>query len=407
VTHARLIAVGLLVLAASGIVSAQGSDPGQPDVSKARVRVGHLLLNPTLALTNLGVDTNVFNEPDQSSPKSDFTITVTPQTDLWLRMGRSWVIGNVKDDLVWYQTFASERSSNHSAKVGWLVPLNRFKVNVAADYVSARERPGFEIATRSERTEIGFDASAEVRASAKTSFGVHGTQRRIAFDSVATFNDTSLREALNRTVTTGSLLVRHQLTRLTRLSLEASRGQDRFEFSPLRDSQSTSIVGSVDLKPRALINGSASLGFRDFQPQSPGVPGYQGATAAVDLSYVAFRMTRLSLQAARDVQYSYDINFPYYLQTGAVVSVTQHVFGPMDIVARGGLQRLAYRDRAGAVVTVSNRIDSIHMYGGGAGYRIGRRLRLGFNVDHTDRTSAVDYLQYNGLIYGTSITYVR
>ena len=100
----------LSVLLLSARVSAQsGAARGDPDVSRARVRVGRLYLNPTIALTNLGWDTNVFNEPDQSVPKRDFTLTVTPQTDLWLRMGRSWATGNVRSDLVWYQTFDSER----------------------------------------------------------------------------------------------------------------------------------------------------------------------------------------------------------------------------------------------------------------------------------------------------------
>jgi hypothetical protein len=47
----------------------------------------------------------------------------------------------------------------------------------------------------------------------------------------------------------------------------------------------------------------------------------------------------------------------------------------------------------------------IHTYGGGVGYKLRRTVRLGFNVDRTNRTSAVDFLQYNGLTYGTSITY--
>ena len=82
------------------------------------MRIGRLMLNPTIALTNLGIDTNVFNEPDQSAPKRDFTLTVTPQTDLWLRMGRSWVTGNVKEDLVWYKD-VRERAVGEQQRQAW------------------------------------------------------------------------------------------------------------------------------------------------------------------------------------------------------------------------------------------------------------------------------------------------
>ena len=42
-----------------------------------------------MALSNAGTDTNVFNEA--TDPKKDFTVTVTPATDLWLRLGPSWL----------------------------------------------------------------------------------------------------------------------------------------------------------------------------------------------------------------------------------------------------------------------------------------------------------------------------
>ena len=55
----------------------------------APVRIGPLDVYPTLALTNFGVDNNVFNEPDQAEPKRDFTMTVTPAADLRMRLGRA------------------------------------------------------------------------------------------------------------------------------------------------------------------------------------------------------------------------------------------------------------------------------------------------------------------------------
>src|SRR5580765_2601281 len=134
------IAAVLSVLLLSARVSGQA---GSPDISKAH-HVGRLYLKPAIALTNLGVDTNVFNEADQTQPESDFTLTVTPQTDLWLKMGHAWLTGNLKEELVWYQTFASERSANPHAMVGLTVPLNRVRFGVNAAYLNTRERPGFE-----------------------------------------------------------------------------------------------------------------------------------------------------------------------------------------------------------------------------------------------------------------------
>jgi hypothetical protein len=41
----------------------------------------------------------------------------------------------------------------------------------------------------------------------------------------------------------------------------------------------------------------------------------------------------------------------------------------------------------------------------GVGYRLGRDLRFGVNIDEQKRQSVVDILQYDGLRYGVAITY--
>ena len=395
--HKLSATIAVLTLSAP-LARAQTPEPGAPDPAKVHVRLGPLWLNPTFALTNAGVDTNVFNEPDQLAPKRDFTMTVTPAADLWLRLGRTWLTGNIKEDLVYYNKYASERSANSRYTAGWFVPLNRLTVKVGADYLSTRDRPGFEIDARSQRTELGFNGSVEIRALSKLFFGLQGTQRKVNYDKAAVFLDSNLQFELNRTMTAGGLTVRHQLTPLTSLTLDVAREQDRFEFSPLRDSNSTQIAGGVKFDPFALIKGGASFGYRDFQPLSPGLPGYQGSTAAVDLSYVALGSTKLGLTVIRDVQYSYDINEPYYLLTGITGSIAQQIFGPVDVVGRVGVQRLDYRDRVGAALVSPGRTDYVHTYGGGIGYHLGRDIRVGFNIDHGHFI-----FKYKGFSFGGSL----
>jgi hypothetical protein len=399
------IVLSLAVPIGSMHASAQGVERGEPDASKARVRVGRLMLNPTIGLTNLGVDTNVFNEPDQNLPKSDFTMTVTPQTDLWLRMGRSWLSGKVKEDLVWYKTFASERSTNHTVGLGWMLPLNRLTFNADTTYLRTRERPGFEIDARSKRSELTSHGSLEIRARPKIFVGIRGERTITLFDSVAMFGGVNLRDELNRTMTNEALTVRHQITPLTALTLDVGREQQRFQFSPLRDSDSTTAAVGVRLDRFALIKGSASVGYQDFQPISAGLPAYQGPIASADLSYVAFGTTRLGVAATREVQYSFDINEPYYLLTGVSMSLARRVVRQVDIVGRLGIQKLAYRDRVDVIAATRNRFDNVHLFGGGIGYHMANGMRIGFNVDRQHRASPVASREYHGLTFGTSVTY--
>jgi hypothetical protein len=125
----------------------------------------------------------------------------------------------------------------------------------------------------------------------------------------------------------------------------------------------------------------------------------------VNPSYTLLGATRFTVGATRDVQYSYDVEQAYYLQTGFNGSVAQQIFGPFDVVVRGGAQTLAYRDRASVPVAASNRVDHVRSYGGGVGYHMGRDLRLGFNIDKDERTSVLSFRQYTGLRFGSSVTY--
>jgi hypothetical protein len=383
--------------------AAQTAD-GAPDPANVRVRMGPLYLDPTIALTNAGVDENVFNDPTSKVPKKDFTLTITPATDLWLHMGPTWVIGKVKQDINWYKEFASERSANTTYNVGWRVPLSRLAFKVNAMYSNSRERPGFEIDARALRTLFSYDGAVEFRTLSRTFIGVTGQRARTDFADDATFRGAGLKNELNRVSTSYGFTLREQLTTLTSITVAATRTQDRFEFSPLRDATSNNLVTTISFDPAALIKGSASIGYTNFEPQA-GLPAYAGLTSDVNLYYTLQGVTKFAFSANRGVQYSFDVDQPYYLQTGFSGSIAQQIFGPFDVVGRIGRQTLAYRDREGAIIAAPNRNDRVSTYGGGVGYHLGKALRLGFNVDNSKRTSPIDDRTYQGLRYGTALTY--
>src|SRR5262245_40434515 len=127
--HCILTAFFLGLLAASPSSAQTPTTPdGGPDPNAVRIRIGPLWLNPTVAMPAIGIDTNVFNDPESRGPKKDFAIVVSPRSDVWLRMGRTWLIGFVAEDVVWYQTYSSEGSVNGTYSVGWRAPLNRLIV---------------------------------------------------------------------------------------------------------------------------------------------------------------------------------------------------------------------------------------------------------------------------------------
>jgi hypothetical protein len=308
-------------------------------------------------------------------------------------------------DWVYYNKFASERSANTNYRIGVDRTFNRLALKGNARHLNTRDRPGYEIDARSRRAETQYDGEATVRVMAKTNVGATGWRRRTTFDRDAVFREASLAEELDRTSSGTGVVVRHNWTPLTSLALDVTRERDRFVVAQFRDSDSTRVLGSVTFQPLALINGTASVGFRRFTPLPADVPAFRGAVTAIDLSYSLLGTTRLGIQANRDIQYSFQFDQPYYLQTGVTGSVQQQVFGPFDVLARIGTRGLAYTDRIGTVVAVSNRTDRVNTIGIGAGYRMETDKRLGFTLDRQHRTSSVQGRSYTGFRFGLSLTY--
>jgi hypothetical protein len=405
-----LVVVAILTGWARTSVAQPQTPDGGPAPSQVRVRLGPLLLNPTLALTNLGVDDNVFNEPPGAPPRSDFTMTLSPQTDWWMRLGRTWLSGNLRQDIVWYKDYESERSGNTSYGVAWRVPLNRLAFSTSASWLTTNERQGAEIDGRVDRSDTRYESAVEIRALARTYLGVNAGWRRSEFESGAAFLGANLHDELTRRAFVGGLTVRQQLTPLTSLGFTASRAEDRFEYSRLRDSNSMVYAVGLTFDPAALIRGTATVGYRRFDARSPDVPDYSGVTTGVDLTYTLFGATRFAVQLARDVQYSYEATQPYYLSTSVNASAAQQIYGPWEAVGRTGWQTLGYRDRGGVAVAVPDRSDDLRTYGGGVAFRLGplgapTSMRIGFNVDRQVRESPDPTRRYEGLRYGTSITF--
>jgi hypothetical protein len=362
------------------------------------------MLNPAIDLTNLGVDTNVFNQP-AGQEQDDFTFTLVPRSDVWMKMGPTWLSGNVREDFVWYQTFESERSANTSANVSWIVPLNRLRFSAGTGYLWARERPSYEIDARVPRVETHASGASEIRALARTYFGVQASRRRIDYQNDASFLDIALQVALNRVSTDVSVSARQELTPLTSISVDVGRLSDRFDVSSLRDSDSTTTGLQVTFDPNAIIKGSARVGYRDFQAKDPTVPSYRGPTVAVDLSYILLGSTKFGIQLSRDVQYSFDINQPYYLQSGLSSTIQQQIFGPVDVIAGLGFYSLAYRDRSGTIVLYPDRVDENRSFNLGAGYHVSPDLRVGVRVEKQWRNTEVAPRQFEGLRIGLALSY--
>lgn len=402
-----ILLIGVLSLARPVLAQAPAPATAQSidDVRKnARMHAGPFYVTPALQLKELGVDTNVFNEA--GDPRSDFTFTVAPKADVWVPIAhRALLKTTVATDLVWYAKYDSERSINPQFTSRGEVYLHRLTLFGENAYLNTRQRPNFEIDLRSRHLENDATAGAIVRVTPKFSVEAAALRGITRYDADAIFDGTSLRETLNRDTTGVRVVARHRATPLTTFALRYENMQDRFPFSPSRDADSFRVMPGVEFKPRALISGSAYVGYRRFSAADGGtLPGFSGLVADLGLSYTLLGSTTIGVSVRRDLTYSYEALQPFFVNDSVGVSVRRALGRRFDLLGSADRYNYSYRDlfAAAGVAAGGPRVDTTWNYAASLGYRPRRDARIGFGFSYSDRTSTTASVRaFNGLRFGT------
>ena len=400
--RSRLRVIALALVCLGGAVSAvQAQQPADP-FEATRFRFGPFGITPSIALSNLGTDGNVFNEA--TDPKKDTTAAIGPAAFVVLRAGRSRLSGNARGQYLYFQKYDNQRSWNTNLDGTWRFPTARLVPFVLGSRSNTKERPGFEIDSRARRDDRAVGFGTDVRLSSKTTLVLSGRRNWLKYDETEQFLGVNLGDRLNRRSDSEEAQARVTLTPLTTLVVRAQAMQDRFTVATIRDTDSYSVMPGFELRPQALISGEVFVGVRRFTTLSDSVPDYTGLIAQVRASY-SLAATRIGLNVIRDLNYSYEESQPYYALTDAGLEITERVTSSWDIVARGSRQTLAYRTVTTSAAT-TDRVDHSWIAGGGLGYRLGRTVRLGVDANYYKRTVDLDQTRdYRGLRLGASISY--
>jgi hypothetical protein len=195
------------------------------------------------------------------------------------------------------------------------------------------------------------------------------------------------------------------LTPLTTIGLSVSSEEDRFEISPLRNSDSLRIAPTVTFAPGGYFSGSASLGWRRFDAVGPGVSDYSGLVAGGTVGVVIADRYHLETVFSRDVRYSYEASRPTYVFTSGRGTLRMELFGGIDVKLLGGRDVMNYRGLDGGGDAGR---DAVVTYGFGLGYNVRERVRIGVDAEFLERTSPDAARGYtNNRVFGTLVWGVR
>ena len=364
-----------LILCAEG-VSAQTS-PARP------LLLGPVTLRPSIVLRDVGVDSNI--RSTSTEPQEDFTFTAQPKLASALPLGPALFTAAATVGFVYYATYKDEQSIN------WLVQSRvedtngRLRPFVDAAFNQARDRTGYEIHARVFHEDLTLGGGAELQITGITSLAASYRRERQKFGGDERVLGIALAEQLDHTTDAALAGIRVALTPFTTISTDVEVQRDRFHTSGFRDADSLRVAPGVTFAPDAVIAGRIEAGFRHFEPRDPRMSDFDGLVASVHAASTLFGMTRLVIDATRDVGYSFDPVTPNFVVDAAQVTVSQRMFGPVDIIALGSYDQLRYFGFEGLP---SERLDRTRRVGGGLGWRASPSLHFTLIYDVTERASA-------------------
>jgi putative beta-barrel porin BBP2 len=357
----------------------------QTDIPEDAHRVSETLaLSPQIRLADLGWDDNVLRLSPDAHPKGDFTTTLSPALQWWLRLPHASVNGGSKVDFVYFKELTNFRSidADNAVRADFLV--GRLKPYVAGTWINTRQRQNYEIDLPVRRLETAWNAGVDVELTGKTSIGATIRQFREDYRGETQYLDSDLAQYLDATTTAGSVRIRYAATPLTTVGADVEQYENRFATARERDSRGLRVTSVVEFRPRAQVDGRAAVGVVRRSFLYGDLPEFTDTVASVDLGYVLLGRTRFGVGVQRDLSFSYRPDQRDYLQTGIELSILHRLTEAWDVGMRWGRFLLDYdtQNLPGTAAPTERVIN----YNVDVGYRVGA-MRVGLQLARQSRTS--------------------
>jgi hypothetical protein len=375
-----------------GTAAAQSSVGGGPLTSSLPdveptigiLTIGRVRFAPGLVIREIGWDSNVFDESEPESPKSDWVAAVQPDVSMFTRLRFLRLSAYAGSELTYYKTYDSERSVGHNLRARADVLLSRVRPFIGVGQVETRTRPNGEIDTRADRQEDEISGGLAFDLSPNALF--YGAAYRLSVEyEDAIESGVNLSETMTRDNFNYEAGMKTDLTPLLSMQLAASYRHDEFTFEPIRNSQSWGGLATFRFAPEAVVSGVVTAGYRDMDFVDPGVISFRGFVGTASIAYSFLEVGRLSVALTRGVEYSFDLGESHYVEQSAMVAYTHRLFGAVDAQVLGSRAAFDYDARP----TLPAHTDTIDTAAGSVGYNLRNKTRIALNYEYARRRSPV------------------
>lgn len=364
-------------------------DPALKPWTTAKMNIGPIYFAPTFELSGVGVDNNVKNE--EVNPKSDITGQLGMRSMLGIHVGEAFILQVTQDNRYhYYRRYRSERSVD--SKLNFVLEFRTkfFRPWVRWDKTKTSQRVGFEIDERAERKTPAFDFGADINAAFRLGISVAARRNRLRFKDTEEFNGQNLSEVLDQQNDAYQGFVRYQVTELSDFIVGGDYTRDRFQKFPDRDNDSRYYYTGLRIRSGGTFTGTATVGYREQVHRLGSVPDFKGITTDIGMTAAPSEAFKLEVNGSRDVGYSYVKEYPFIVESGVYVAMTNRFSEHFDVILSGRGRLLQYDETMTHEKKPFN--EKTFVAGFGAGYFIGggNGTRLGILFERWQRQSPID-----------------
>lgn len=414
-------AAALLWCAAAGVASGQTQQPlsqrmvtGPPPRSFGQVRIGPVYFTPYVGVSNIGLDTNPYNDSIQSGgdfggrrdPAFTFAVQAGERIDLVGRKLRAKM--GVGLNYTFYSNSTSAELLSGRPE-GWSFGIGGLDVEYDVGprltvysrqfrYGTVTDRPNFEIDQRVRRQVMDVGLGAEFRPLERLFVNVERRWYREHYPSDTEYQGIELADSLNGDRDDLRVSLGMRVTRFTDVFFPIAWERSRFDVDQARNGQARSYGFGLRFSPLALVSGDVELGRRIFQTASADVPNDDSLYLRGGIRLVLRDSFAFDLSGQQNTSYSFDVSRVYYSYDWYRVSVKQRVGLGFDVGPYFNVFRSSYPTSD----PDASADEKTRVLGGLVGFmRGGSRFEV--YGEHWDRDSFDQTRMYNGWRFGFRI----
>lgn len=368
---------------------------------------GPFRIQPSLVISNAGVDSNIFYSP--AEPIKDFTITAGPAATIYVPIHRKFVLSLYgSPQYIWYSKTEQERTWNYYLNGAAQLSLKNIFFSLEGNYSDARERWNTEIDIRPRRKEKGYGGSVLVKVAWKTSFSLGYRTVKYDYESVVYGDSFDVRERLNRQESYANFSLFYQASTQRRFFLDFEYGFYQFDFATqaaIGDARSGAAYAGLEFSRLGRrVRGRVRIGYKKYDVRAVDGPDYQGVVGDSQLWIRLAKPFVIRGSYVRDVRFSLWYDNPYYLESrpGAGVSLYPLRFLRLDYDYSLGRNRYPVVGGGGPDV---KRLDDFTIQSAAVYFRIKKTVALGFIASWWTRKSNLAAEDDKRTFFGLNLTY--